>query len=53
MKTLFVTLAAVTALSGCISSSNPPAPSKDTTVIVQPKSATTVVCSDGTQPPCN
>jgi hypothetical protein len=39
-------------LAGCISSSNPPPPQK-TTVVVPPASKTTVVCQDGTQPPCN
>lgn len=54
MKTLFVMLAGVAALSGCISSSNPAPPQKDTTVVVQPQNGqTTVVCSDGTQPPCH
>jgi hypothetical protein len=40
-------------LSGCISSSSPPAPAKSTTVIVPQNSKTTVICSDGTNPPCN
>ncbi len=38
-------------LCGCISSSNPP-PAK-TTVVVPPGSHTTVVCQDGSQPPCD
>ncbi|HEY4342343.1 MAG TPA: hypothetical protein VGM97_20560 [Steroidobacteraceae bacterium] len=39
-------------LSGCISSSSPPAPQK-TTVVVPARDSTTVVCQDGTKPPCN
>src|ERR1039457_6088807 len=38
-------------LSGCISSSSPPAPAKNTTVIVPQDSKTTVICQDGTKPP--
>ena len=52
MKTLLVSLAMLAALSGCISSSSPPPPAK-TTVVVPPNSGTTVVCQDGTRPPCN
>ncbi len=37
-------------LSGCISSSSPPAPQKNTTVIV-PQGGN-AVCQDGSQPPC-
>jgi hypothetical protein len=53
MKILLMSLCVLTALSACISSSNPPAPQKSTTtVIVPPGSGTTVICSDGTHPPC-
>ena len=50
MKVLTAALILLT-LTGCISSSRPAAPA--TTVIVPANSHTTVVCSDGTQPPCN
>jgi ABC-type Fe3+-hydroxamate transport system substrate-binding protein len=53
MKTILVSLAMLAALSGCISSSSPPAPQKSTTVIVPPDSGTTVICSDGSHPPCS
>jgi ABC-type Fe3+-hydroxamate transport system substrate-binding protein len=54
MKTVLASLALLAALSGCISSSSPPAPQKSsTTVIVPADSGTTVVCSDGTHPPCS
>jgi hypothetical protein len=54
MKTILASLVVLAALSGCISSSSPPPPQKSsTTVIVPPDSGTTVVCSDGTHPPCN
>ncbi len=39
-------------LGGCISSSSPPPPARNTTVIVPRDSGTTVVCQDGTKPPC-
>jgi hypothetical protein len=52
MKALIVCLGMVGLLSGCISSSNPPPPAK-TTVVVPAQSGTTVVCQDGTKPPCN
>jgi hypothetical protein len=52
MKALLVSLCMFPLLSGCISSSNPPPPQK-TTVVVPPSSGTTVVCQDGTKPPCN
>lgn len=52
MKALFVALCMVPFLSACISSSNPPPPQK-TTVVVPPSNGTTVVCQDGTKPPCN
>jgi hypothetical protein len=52
MKALIVSLGLVGLLSGCISSSNPSPPAK-TTVVVPQNSGTTVVCQDGTKPPCN
>ena len=63
MKVLFCALLAMSTLSGCISSSDPSPPAKDTTVVVPPSnksttvvvpqnSGTTVVCSDGSKPPC-
>ncbi len=52
MKALLVPLSLIPLLSGCISSSNPPPPQK-TTVVVPANSGTTVVCQDGTKPPCN
>ena len=52
MKALLVSLSLIPLLSGCISSSNPPPPQK-TTVVVPPSNGTTVVCQDGTKPPCN
>jgi hypothetical protein len=52
MKALIVSLGMVGLLTGCISSSNPPPPAK-TTVVVPAQSGTTVVCQDGTKPPCN
>jgi hypothetical protein len=45
-------LVAAGMLSGCISSSSPPEPQK-TTVVVPANGSTTVVCQDGTKPPCN
>jgi len=51
MKLLISMLLAVSMLSGCISSSNPSPPAK-TTVVVPQNSGTTVVCQDGSQPPC-
>jgi len=53
MKTILASPAMLAALSGCISSSSPPAPQKSTTVVVPPQSGTTVICSDGSHPPCN
>ena len=44
-----VALAPVLCLAGCISSSSP-SPPANTTVVVPNHS--TVVCADGTQPPC-
>jgi hypothetical protein len=52
MKVLSSLLVAVSMLSGCISSSEPAPPAKNTTVVVPQNSGTTVVCQDGTKPPC-
>jgi hypothetical protein len=54
MKTLalIASLGVAGLLAGCISSSNPPPPAK-TTVVVPPSDHTTVVCQDGSKPPCN
>jgi PBP1b-binding outer membrane lipoprotein LpoB len=52
MKVLASLLILIPVLSGCISSSSPPAPAKSTTVIVPADSKTTVICQDGTNPPC-
>lgn len=52
MKVLASLFVAATMLSGCISSSDPSPPAK-TTVVVPQGSGTTVVCQDGTKPPCN
>ncbi|MGO9948676.1 MAG: hypothetical protein ACLPWG_17705 [Steroidobacteraceae bacterium] len=51
MKVLSAFALALTILSGCISSSNPSPPAK-TTIVVPPNSNTTVICQDGSQPPC-
>ena len=51
MKLVVSLLIAMSALSGCISSSSPAPPPK-TTVVVPQNSGTTVICEDGTQPPC-
>jgi hypothetical protein len=51
MKGLSSALVFSCLLAGCISSSSPPPPEK-TTVIVPRDSGTTVVCQDGTKPPC-
>jgi len=45
-------IVAIPVLSGCITSSNPPPPAKTTTVIVPQDSKTTVICENGTNPPC-
>lgn len=47
----FLLLPVVLALAGCISSSNPTPPDRSTTVVVPP--GTTIVCSDGSAPPCH
>jgi hypothetical protein len=52
MKVLASLLLGFPLLSGCISSSSAPPPDK-TTVVVPQDSKTTVVCQDGTKPPCN
>lgn len=52
MKMLTSLVLAAGMLAGCISSSSPAPPEKNTTVIVPHSSETTVVCQDGTQPPC-
>jgi hypothetical protein len=52
MKTLIAMVIAAGMSTGCISSSSPPPPAKNTTVIV-PQGGSTVVCQDGTQPPCH
>lgn len=52
-KALVASFAVLPLLTACISSSNPPPPNH-TTVVVPPKSSgTTVVCQDGTKPPCD
>lgn len=53
MKFLAIVALSLPLLSGCISSSSPPAPQKSTTTVVVPQDTkTVVVCSDGTRPPC-
>jgi hypothetical protein len=52
MKMVASMALAAALLAGCISSSSPPAPEKNTTVVVPQHSGTTVICQDGTQPPC-
>ncbi len=52
MKVAMSLVLAACVLSGCISSSSP-APPEKTTVVVPQHSGTTVVCQNGTQPPCN
>ena len=51
MKNAMLAALAASLLVGCISSSSP-APAKTTTVIVPQGAQTTVICTDGTQPPC-
>jgi hypothetical protein len=53
MKTLLSVLTATWLMSGCISSSDPSPPAKTTVVVPPQNSGTTVVCQDGTKPPCN
>jgi hypothetical protein len=53
MKVLASLLVAASMLTGCISSSHPSAPAKTTVVVPQNSGGgTTVVCQDGTRPPC-
>jgi hypothetical protein len=51
MKIITSLFLAASLLSGCISSSNPSPPAK-TTVVVPQNSGTTVVCQNGSSPPC-
>jgi outer membrane murein-binding lipoprotein Lpp len=51
MKILSALVMASAMLAGCISSGSPNPPAK-TTVVVPANSTTTVVCQDGTKPPC-
>jgi hypothetical protein len=51
MKILSALVLASAMLCGCISSGSPNPPAK-TTVVVPSGSTTTVVCEDGTSPPC-
>jgi hypothetical protein len=51
MKILASALIAPWLMAGCISSSSPPPPAKTTVVV--PQNGTTVVCQDGSQPPCS
>jgi hypothetical protein len=53
MRFLAALCLCIPVLSGCISSSNPSAPAKETTVVVPADSKPVVICSDGTHPPCN
>jgi hypothetical protein len=54
MKIILASLVVLAGISGCISSSSPPAPQKSTTTVVVPAdSGTTVICSDGSHPPCS
>ena len=52
MKILSALVVASAMLCGCISSRSPN-PQPKTTVVVPPGSSTTVVCQDGSRPPCN
>lgn len=51
MKVLSALVIASAMLCGCISSGSPNPPAK-TTIVVPPGSTSTVVCQDGTAPPC-
>jgi hypothetical protein len=56
MKAVFVMLSALPLLSACISSSSPPPPPNPPAVVVPapaPAEPGTVICQDGTKPPCN
>jgi len=50
MQKLLAAVCLLPLLSACISSGSPNPPASSTTVIAPPGS--TVVCSDGTSPPC-
>ena len=62
MKVLFSLVFAMSMLSACVSERAPPknttvvvpqnSPRETTTVVVPEDSRTTVVCQDGTRPPC-
>ena len=52
MKMISTMVLAACVLAGCISSSSRPEPAKNTTVVVPPSNGTTVVCQDGSRPPC-
>ena len=52
MKTALIAALAAAGLVGCISSSSPAPAAKTTTVIVPQGAQTTIICSDGTKPPC-
>jgi hypothetical protein len=51
MKALLAAVCILPLLGACISSSSAPPP-KTTTVVVPADSHTTVICQDGSQPPC-
>lgn len=54
MKRLTVWVCLLPWLAACVSSSDPPPPSKSSTIVVpQSGEGTTVVCQDGSKPPCN
>jgi hypothetical protein len=53
MKFVISLMIAAPLLAGCISSSSPAPPAKNTTVVVPAQDSTTVVCQDGSKPPCN
>lgn len=53
MKALLSAVCVLPFLTACISSSSPPPPPKSTTVVVPPNSGTTVICQDGSKPPCS
>ena len=43
----------VLALAGCVSSSRPASPAPAATIVVPSNTHTTIICSDGSAPPCN
>jgi hypothetical protein len=53
VKIIASLLVTASLLGGCISSSSPPPPAKTTVVVPANSSGTTVVCQDGSHPPCN